>query len=153
MSVLRLLGRNARLYRNTGSAGSPVWSRLDLRTQLGYRMGKIEADAQCEDSNGEEEFQQVGNSRSIEVDMKVKAVLADDTNYIALDEASEANSAIEFAITTNGAITDVGCRYRRCTYQIAQWDEDYDVKGLTAVKFTLKKCPAATAPSTVTVSA
>lgn len=146
--ALRKLGRNTRLYRNSGTAESPTWSRLSRRQTGTFNQSAVEDDATGEDSGSEEETQVVMISRSLDVD--IFEAVETDADFAALESAFDAMDVVEIAIA-NGDITTNGTKYRKLSTQITQFNEDHNVKNIKKASLTFKKCPG-TPTTTVTVS-
>jgi hypothetical protein len=114
------LGFNAKLYRNTGTYGTPTWTLIDNCRDLKLNLPFGEADANARAGVGWEEKEPSLIGASVEFEMLFDV---GDTNYTALETASFARTAIDFAVM-NGLITTPTNRGLRATCKIFDFSRD-----------------------------
>lgn len=112
------LGKNSKLYRNTGSYGTPTWTIFSNVKDLKLPQGFAEDDVSARITGGFEAvvatLQKVGLSFTMFDD--------DGTDITAARTAFYAESAVEFAIM-NGPMDDDASRGVRGFFQFTKFDE------------------------------
>ncbi len=147
--MAHLLGLNAKLYRNTGTYGSPTWVLVDNVKDLSINKEKGEADVTTRANNGWEATAATLKSATIEWDMVYDPA---DADYTAIETAWEDGSAIEFAFM-DGLITVAGTKGYRMTCAVFGFSRDEALTEAVMVNVSVKPTYAANGPAPYTVPA
>lgn len=143
------LGLNAKLYRNTGSYGSPTWDEVAQIKNLSCDLAAVEVDVTTRGSGG---------WRAIAVGLKDAPVsfeiLYDNTNtdYEAFRDAYINATVIECAVM-DGAITTAGNEGLRASFSVTKFARKEDLEGALMIEVEMKPGPAANNPAWYTVPA
>src|SRR5690349_14361333 len=113
------VGLDMKLYRNTGTFASPVWTLVDNVQDLkrGSSMGEAELNAR--------------NSQIVQKEPTLQEYVFNwgmiknetDTNYTALRTAKDARTLVEFAFA-NGLIATSGTSYFRIETKLFGFDDE-----------------------------
>lgn len=90
-----VLSENAKLYRNSGSYGTPTWVEIDNVKDLTLNLDKDETDVTTRASGGFKEFVDGMIDASVEWSMLWDT---SDANFTAIRTAFFAKTAVEFLI-------------------------------------------------------
>jgi hypothetical protein len=146
MSTSRRVGRQGKVYRNTGTWASPTWSEVTGLKDLARSGEWGEADAATRDS--------VFNLTLLTIlDTVITGVLVKgaNSNYNAIRSAFENGTPIELAIM-DGPITTAGNRGLRAMFVVQQFSEEYPLRDEMVHNVTFKCTPDTNAPTWYTVS-
>src|SRR5258705_8310717 len=113
------VGKDNKLYRNTGTFGSPTWGLvpnvIDLKKGSKRTMATFK-----NRSRDEEVYQPAHRARDFSWGMETDET---DTDYVAIRAAHEGNTPMEFAFA-NGLIATAGTVYTRVTCYVEEFGED-----------------------------
>jgi len=112
-----VLGMNCKLYRNTGSYGSPTWSLVATVRDVTPTIEAAEADMTTRANGGWEAILPSLRKITIETEIPHKTT---DTNYAALQAAFVAGSVVEL-LFLDGLIATSGSTGIRASYGITKW--------------------------------
>src|SRR6187431_2263177 len=90
-----VLGLNAKLYRNTGTFGTPVWDLISNVRDLRLNLEKGEADVTTRGGNGWEQVVATLKSATIEWGMLWDTA---DTDFTAIRTSFLSDTTIEFLV-------------------------------------------------------
>jgi hypothetical protein len=144
----RVLGLDAKLYRNTGDYASPVWVELTNCKNVSRKLEKGESDVTTRGNNGWTAT--AGTLKSLEVSFEM-VYDPEDANYTAIESAFFDNEVIEVAIM-DGDIAVDGTRGVRCSVEVFNFEQKEDLTEAIMVDVTLKPTYAANAPERMTIS-
>lgn len=128
-----LLGINAKVYRNTGTYGSPTWTAISLVRDVQDASTFQEADAS---SRATKAVLTKKTMTQIQHDLVVRAD-ASDAGYQALWDASQDGTVIDVLILDN-AITVEGSLGYRYHAEVFKTGQNQDASGVIYTNFTLK---------------
>lgn len=137
------LGLNAKLYRNSGSYGSPTWVEIDCVQNLTLSDSMSEADVTRRASGGVKEYQAALRDIGVEFDCPN---VDDDTNVDFLRDTYAARTAVDYAIMDE-AIANSGAHGVRFWGQLFKRDRAEELENGQMLSYTLKPTCAANAPS------
>jgi hypothetical protein len=140
------LGMNAKLYRNSGTYGTPVWVEVTDVKDLKMTLEAGEGDVNTRGNAGWEAVAPTLKKVSIEFGMVYDPT---DTNWTALHTAWLASTPIEFAVA-DGVIATTGTQYFRATCAILKFDQDEALDGVIHNDVSIKPTRATNAPAWVT---
>jgi hypothetical protein len=144
---LSYVGKDQKLYRNTGSFGSPVWGLIPNVTDVKKASKRNEATFKTRAAD-EELFGPGLRSREYSWGMVTDET---DTDYVAIRAAHEAGSTIiEFAFA-NGLIATAGTVYTRVSTIVTGFDEDEPLEDGVGASVTVKPAKGGGASSRTTV--
>jgi len=141
-----VLGLNAKLYRNTGSYGSPTWDLIPNVMDLALNMDAGEATASNRGSTWELtvatlkkaslEFKQVWDPADLDV-----------TTLLGIFTA---NSTIEMLVL-DGLAATTGSQGLRALMMVTAWNREEPLEGALLAALTMKPTYSANAPAWYTV--
>jgi hypothetical protein len=141
------LGLNGKLYRNTGSYGSPVWNEVTSVRDLTLGDSMSEADVTRRASGGWRETAPTLREASVDFDM---VNVAGDTNITTIRAAYAARTPVEFAIMDDG-IAVPGARGIRATFIISKFELTQELENAQMISVTMKPTPSANPPSEMVI--
>lgn len=144
-----MLGINCKLYRNTGSYGSPTWTAIDLVSDATLTPTWDEADGSARVSYGKQTSKTL---IGIEVSAKVRASLT-DAGYLALLSALNSQSTLLDILVLDGPSTTNGVQGYRADFGVFGAPEDQAMGSVIYRDFTLKPGISDNLLKAVTVSA
>ena len=127
------------LYRNTGTAGTPVWNELTEIREVAPNVPYAEDDVHTR-GDGRVKRYEMG---VIDASLEFKILTDDgDADYTALKSAYEARSIVDMAFTDQtDAISGLSVKYFRAPWKISEFKPDGGEPG--AVRWTSVKCKPA----------
>lgn len=149
MSVKTFLGMNAKLYRNTGSYGSPTWTEVSDVKDLKIGLESAEADQSIRGGGGWEAVAAALKKASVEFGMLYDTA---DTNWTAFQAAWLNSTAIEIACM-DGPIATVGTQGFRMTVAVLKFDQTENLADAIHNEVTCKPTRADNPPSSMTIAA
>ena len=142
------LGMQAKLYRNSGSYGTPTWVEVGNVKDLTLNLEAGEADVTTRANDGWRATVATLKDGSIEFEMVWDT---SDANFTAIQQAFFNNTSIEFAVM-DGAIATSGSQGLRATMSITNFSRSEALEEAIMVSVTAKPTYAANAPSWMTVA-
>ncbi len=142
------LGMQAKLYRNSGSYGTPTWVEVGNVKDLTLNLEAGEADVTTRSNSGWRATVATLKDGSIEFEMVWDT---SDANFTAIQQAFFNNTALEFAIM-DGAIATAGSQGLRATMSITNFSRSEALEEAIMVSVTAKPTYAANAPSWMTIT-
>ena len=140
------LGMDAKLYRNTGSFGSPTWTEVTNVKDLTLNLEKGEADVTTRANGGWRATVGTLKDASIEFQMVWDTV---DAGFDAIRQAFFNNTPIEFAVM-DGDITDPDSEGLRATFDIFNFTRNEALEEAIMVDVSIKPTYADNAPEWIT---
>ena len=128
-----VIGADCKLYRNTGSYGSPTWVEIDIIGTLNHNRSFAEGDISMRASKKKRSYR---TQEDTPIDFTTPAVEG-DTNYEALLDAYVDGAILDLLIAA-GARTVSGHSWHRDRFQIFNKSEPQNVDGVVQVSWTLK---------------
>lgn len=149
MSTAAYLGRNAKLYLNTGSYGSPTWSEVANISDLTLNRAWDEADV-----NTRESAMKMGLKTLLDaaVTGKMKFTIGDTNTTTIMDALNSPTTALDI-MALNGPSTTTGMYGVRYPCQVTQGNEDQGLGVALFEDLKFMPTPSANAPCTVKVVA
>lgn len=144
-----ILGIDGKIYRNTGTYGSPVWNEIPNCKDLSLNIEAAEADVTTRGNGGWEAVAAALLKGSIEFGMLYDT---SDADYTALQTAFLARTAIEFAVM-DGSMTSGAHKGFRMTCAILKFGRSEKNTEAMMTEVSLKPTYAANAPSALTGTA
>lgn len=141
MSVVT--GIECKLYRNTGTFGSPTWSEIPIAREVRVTKEKTEIDATTRGSGGYSRT--TGGLKAITLEFDVVCDRG-NTHLAAIDDAWFDDTVIEF-LALDGATTDDGARGIRAECEVLNISEPQPLDDAVVRTVTVKTAPTANAPS------
>ena len=157
-SATPMIGMNMKLYRNTGSYGSPTWALVGNVVDLKMDPGTAEeVDIMVRASGGFRQYEQGPKAAAYEWDMLWKQV---DTDLAAIITAWSGDSLIEFAfadgvIGTAGSVASggtAGATFFRHECKIFSVGRDETLGDKVPSHVVAKPCYSTNSPTYNTVS-
>lgn len=142
------LGLNGKLYRNTGSYGTPVWGEVTAVRDLTLSDSMSEADVTKRSSGGWRETIVTLREASVDFDM---VNVAGDTQVQNIRAAYAARTATEFTIMDDG-IAVPGARGIRATCQVTKFELSQELENAQMYSVTIKPTPSANPPSEMVIA-
>ena len=142
------LGLNAKMYRNTGTFVTPVWSEINAVRDLTISDSMSEADVTRRSSSGWRETVVTLREASVDFDM---VNVAGDTQIQTIRAAYAARTAAEFTIMDDG-IAVSGARGIRATFQVVKFELSQELENAQMYSVTIKPSPAANPPSEMVIA-
>lgn len=136
------LGDECKIYRNTGSYGSPVWAEVENVRDVNYNLEHGEADLSTRANNGWDAIVATRKRGSFEWGMVYDTA---DADYAALEAAWFAKTAIDFAFV-DGDIAVSGTKGIRATCQLFGFGQNQGLSEGVLVQVTAKPTYSANAP-------
>lgn len=141
------IGFNYKLYRNTGTYGSPTWNEITVTRDLTLNMTHGEAVAS---SRASEYEVTLATLKQVSIDFSTVLDTAGD-DYAALKTAFLNRTTVDCAVA-DGAIATAGTEYFRCDYVITNFTRSEPLQDVVTVDVTLKPTPSSNTPGYTTVS-
>jgi hypothetical protein len=135
------LGKDAKLYRNTGSYGTPTWNECDNVKDLSLTLTKAEYDATRRASGGWRET--IGTIKDIEVSFNA-VYSPTDADITAFKTAYLNNATIEIWVLS-GVRTDAEAEGPRMTCHVVEMSREEQLEGGQELTIKLKPAPNANA--------
>ncbi len=129
-----VLGYNAKLYRNTGTHGSPTWVEMTNVKDLTLNMDLDEADVTTRGNAGWKANVATLLDGSIEFEMVYDPT---DASFTAVQTAFFTRAAIEFA-AMDGPIATTGSQGLKATCMVKQFSVEEKLAEALTVKVTIK---------------
>ena len=142
------LGMQAKLYRNSGSYGTPTWVEVGNVKDLTLNLEAGEADVTTRSNSGWRATVATLKDGSIEFEMVWDTT---DANFTAIQQGFFNNTPVEFAIM-DGAIATAGSQGLRATMSITNFSRSEALEEAIMVSVTAKPTYAANAPSWMTIA-
>ena len=137
-----VLSENAKLYRNSGSYGSPTWVEIDNVKDLTLNLDKDETDVTTRGSGGFKEFVDGMIDASIDWGMLWDTA---DANFTAIRTAFFAKTNIEFLILDGDEAT-AGSQGLRVTCMIKAFTRNETLGEALMVDVTIRPAKNANSP-------
>lgn len=141
-------GYLAKMYRDTGTFGSPTWNEVDVVKDIAYTYVKESLEASTRASGkvkeyepGRGDFTITGKIRSDE----------DSADFVAFETAFLADSLLDIMILDGGSTVN-GSRGYRMEFKLHKLDEDQAEDGILYREFELKPCISSNAKQSVLVA-
>lgn len=129
-----VLAENAKLYRNSGSYGTPTWDLITNVRDLTLNLDKDEVDITTRGSGGFKEFIDGMIDASIDFGMVWDTA---DTDFTAIRTAFFAKTAIEFLIL-DGLVATPGSQGLRVTCMVKSFTRNENLGEALMVDVTLR---------------
>jgi hypothetical protein len=142
------LSINAKLYRNTGTYGSPTWAEVTNCGDLTLSDSYEEANVTRRGSAGYTETEPT--LRTIELSFQVFNI-ASDADYLAFLAAHTGRTAIDMQVLDGDRITS-GTRGVRASFKVVSFTRNQSLSDVQAFDVVMKPCQAANAPTDVNVT-
>jgi len=142
------LGMQAKLYRNSGSYGTPTWVEVGNVKDLTLNLEAGEADVTTRSNSGWRATVATLKDGSIEFEMVWDTT---DPNFTAIQQGFFNNTPVEFAVM-DGAIATAGSQGLRATMSITNFSRSEALEEAIMVSVTAKPTYAANGPSWMTVA-
>src|SRR5262245_14248861 len=138
----------AKLYRNTGSVGTPTWNEIINVKDLTLNLEAGEADVTTRGNNGWRATVATLKDGSIEFEMVWDTA---DDDFATIRDAFLNRSSVEFAVM-DGDIAAAGSQGLRATCMVTNFSRNEPLEEAISVSVTVKPTYAATAPEWMTVA-
>lgn len=145
MSIV--FGVNCKLYRNTGTYGSPVWNLCDQVRDVKLALPANEADVTTRLNGGYKAAEPVMIDAAVEFEMPWDPA---DTDLMALKTAFLARSAVEMFVL-DGLVATSGSRGLRATMKVFDFSRDEGLENAAMATVKMKPCLAAQPPAWTTI--
>jgi hypothetical protein len=142
-----VLGLNAKLYRNTGTYGTPDWELIGNVRDLRLNLEKGEADVTTRGGNG---WEQVVALKSATIEWGMLWDTA-DTNFTAIRTSFLSDTTIEFLVL-DGAVETTGSQGLRAICMVNRFTRNENLREALTVDVAAKPTYDANAPSWFTVA-
>jgi len=142
------LGLDAKLYRNTGTSGSPTWVEMTNVKDLTLSLEAGEADVTTRGNAGWRATLAALKDASIEFEMMWDTA---DAAFTAIKDAFFGSTSVEFAVM-DGDIETTGSQGLRAVMSITNFSRSEPLEEAISVSVTAKPTYATTAPSWMTVA-
>jgi len=137
------LGLEAKLYRNTGTYGTPSWNEITNVKDLTLNLDKGEADVTTRGNNGWKATVATLKDASIEFDMVWDTA---DADFTAIKDAWLNNTTIEL-VALDGDIAVAGHQGLRATMMVTKFSRKESLEEALMVSVSVKPTYAANAPT------
>jgi len=137
------LGLTSKVYKNTGTYGSPTWVDQTWVREHSVDLSKGEADATSRANGGWKATVATLKDGAIEV---VGVHDNANTNYVAFVTAWHSDTVLDLVLC-DGDITTVGTRGIRASFQIFNMSEPAPLEEVLVTTFSLKPTHSANAPA------
>lgn len=147
MSDKVLLGRSAKVYRNTAVSGDPTWNEITVVQDAARNSERAEVDATTRGDGDEQVSVVVQKKRTVEFTLRAHLT---DAGFLALQTAHEAGTPIRLLVM-NGPNNVTGTKGVDRDWYVRTWNESQPIAGIVTVQVSL--APAAdgsTTPAVVT---
>ena len=143
------LSFDGKVYRNTGTEGSPTWDEVPNIIDLSVNHEKDEADATTRANGGWEAV--VGSIKKAPLEFNQIRDPA-DTDWEAIRAAYFGNTNLDLAIA-DAAIASDGTTYFRAEFTVLKWTDNQQLREVMGTSVTCKPTYSTLTPSWNTVSA
>lgn len=143
-----VLGMNAKLYRNTGTYGSPTWDLVPNVRDLTLNLETAEADVTTRANSGWRATVPTLREASIEFEMVWDP---SDTDFTAIQTAFLAGSTVEFLVL-DGLQATTGSQGLRASCAVLGFTRSEPLEDAIKVSVKLKPTYATNAPSWYTAA-
>jgi hypothetical protein len=143
-----VLGLNAKLYRNTGNFGTPVWDLVTNVRDLRLNLEKGEADVTTRGGNGWEQVVATLKSATIEWGMLWDTA---DTDFTAIRDSFLNDTTVEFLVL-DGLVATAGSQGLRAICMVNRFTRNENLREALTVDVAAKPTYDANAPSWFTVA-
>lgn len=143
------LGLNAKLYRNTGTYGSPTWTEWNFIKDLSLEQSTAEADATTRANGGWKATVATLKDASLTFSAPHDVSI---TQYKALVDGYYSNASFELLVLDQ-AVATVGATGLRASFMVTSMTEGQPIEDIQANDFTLKITASENDPAQHTVSA
>lgn len=145
----KILGINCKLYRNTGTYGSPTWNEIDGVQDVSINMDSETGEATTRATGGWKQYASTVRDAGIEFEMPYDTA---DADMVALRDAFlTSGTTIELA-AADGAIATTGTQYLRGTWCVTGFSLSEPLSDIRKVSISLKPGISANNMAWVTVS-
>ena len=128
------LGLDAKLYRNTGTHGSPAWNEIVNVRDVTLSLEAGEADVTTRGNNGWRATVATLKDASVEFDMVWDT---EDTDFAAIRDAFLNREAIQFAVM-DGDITTAGSQGLKAYCMVTAFSRNEALEEAITVSVTIK---------------
>ncbi len=142
------LGMDAKLYRNTGSYGSPVWNEVKNVKDVTLNLEAGEADVTTRGNGGWRANIATLKDASLEFEMVWDTA---DDDFTAIRTAFLTNAAIEFAVL-DGPVATSGSQGLRASMAITNFSRAEPLEEAIKVSVTAKPTYATNPPEWMTAA-
>lgn len=142
-----VLGLSGKVYRNTGTYGSPTWNEIPNVKDLTLSLEKDESDATTRAGSGWKQTVATLKDASIEWDMIWDPT---DADFTALRDSFLNNTTLDLMVL-DGANTVTGNQGLRADMQVFNLSREENLTEVMMVKITVKPTFSANAPTWYTV--
>ncbi|MCZ2341692.1 MAG: phage tail protein [Bacteroidales bacterium] len=137
------LGLDAKLYRNTGSSGTPTWGEVANVKDVTLNLSAGEADVTTRGNAGWKATVATLKDASIEFTMVWDNA---DTHFAAIRDTFLNHAAVDFAVM-DGDITTAGSQGLRATCMVTNFSRNEALEEAITVSVTVKPTFSATPPT------
>lgn len=141
------LGLDAKLYRNTGTFGSPTWNEIKNVKDVTLNLEAGEADVTTRGNNGWRATVATLKDGSIEFEMVWDSA---DDDFSSIRDAFLNKTSIELAVM-DGDVATAGSQGLRATCMITNFSRNEALEEAITVSVTAKPTYSANPPSWLTV--
>jgi len=138
-----VLGLDAKLYRNTGSFGSPNWTLMPNVKDLTLGLEKDEADVTTRGANGWKQMAATLKNANVEFQMVWNPT---DAGFTAIKNAFLNNTNIEMLVL-DGAYNVTGSQGLRAEMMVANFTREENLTEALTVNVSVKPAYSVNAPS------
>jgi TP901-1 family phage major tail protein len=142
------LGLDAKLFRNTGTYGTPAWNEIKNVRDVTLSLEAGEADVTTRGNNGWRATVATLKDGSIEFEMVWDS---EDDDFTAIRDAFLNKSAVELAVM-DGDILTTGSQGLRASFMVTSFSRNEPLEEAITVSVTMKPTYSANPPSWMTVS-
>lgn len=130
-----VMGADCKLYRNSGTYGSPTWRDQDLVSGVNVPSSYGEANVTTRASK-RKRYHPTLEETAIEIET---LLIEDDTDFLALRDAYINKTALDLLITS-GVRTETGHLYVRDAYKVFQMNDGEPLEDKAVINWVLKPC-------------
>ena len=142
------LGLDAKLFRNTGTYGTPVWNEIKNVRDVTLNLEAGEADVTTRGNNGWRATVATLKDGSIEFEMVWDS---EDDDFTAIRDAFLNKSAVELAVM-DGDIVTTGSQGLRASFMVTSFSRNEPLEEAITVSVTMKPTYSTNPPEWMTVS-
>lgn len=142
------LGLDAKLFRNTGTYGTPAWNEIKNVRDVTLSLEAGEADVTTRGNNGWRATVATLKDGSIEFEMVWDS---EDDDFTAIRDAFLNKAAVELAVM-DGDILTTGSQGLRASFMVTSFSRNEPLEEAITVSVTMKPTYSANPPSWMTVS-
>lgn len=129
-----VMGKDAKLVRNTGTWASPTWNAIDNCRDLSLGDSMTEVDVSARDGGG---FEMVDvGLQKLELSFQMVGDYG-DADFVALQTAYYARSVLLIA-TASGEIATQGTQYVKMPAKVVKFEKSEELDGVTMFDVTIK---------------